>query len=268
MFDVIDKAGLADLVSDLFLTGGTSGWAPTRIAQTIDSAGADFKITTTWDATTFTATTKAEDVPVILDLIGSLISLAKFDKAAIEKAKADRIAHIQQASESPAEMAESVFAAKLYPRYPLGHTIPGTAQSISNIGISDVLSFYKRFYLANNMALVVVGNANRENVTAAARSALGQLLKGDIVPSAFTPAIPPQKTSIYLVDKPTGDESYLTVGNTGIQRTSDDYFPSQVLNYALGGNPASRLSKKLIEEHAYARNVSSRFETLRLPGPS
>src|SRR5882724_3063150 len=267
LFDVVDKAGLADLVSDLLVNGGTLGWGPQRISQTIDSAGPDFKITTGWDTTSFTATMKAEDLPVILEMIGALVGQAKFDKQLFEKEKAERITHLQQSNESSAETAGHVLASKLYPRYPLGHSISGTAQSISNIAITDVLSFYHRFYLANNSSLVVVGNANRETVANAARTSLGQLLKGDVVPAAFTPAESPSKTSIYIVDKPTGEESYLALGQPGIARTSENYFSAMVLNYALSGGPNSRLSKKLGEEHNYSRNTASRFDALRVPGP-
>src|SRR6185436_18136645 len=57
------------------------------------------------------------------------------------------------------------------------------------------------------------------------------------------------------------------LGQQGIARTSDNYFPAMVLNYALAGGPNSRLSKKLAEEHNYSRNAVSKFETLRVPGP-
>src|SRR5204863_8005990 len=42
LFDVVDKAGLADLVADLLMTGGTLGWGQQRIAQTIDTEAPDF----------------------------------------------------------------------------------------------------------------------------------------------------------------------------------------------------------------------------------
>ena len=267
LFDVVDRAGLADLVADLIMTGGTLGWGQQRIAQTIDTEAPDFKITTGWDTTSITATTKAEDLQDVLGMIGALIGQAKFDKPAFEKAKTDRINRLRQSNESPDETAKQVLASKLYPHYPLGHSISGTAQSISNITISDVLGFYRRFYLANNSSLVVVGNSNRETVTNAARSSLGQLLKGEIIPASFTPAESPSKTSVYIVDEPTGDRSYLAMGQPGIARTSDAYFPALVLNYALAGGPNSRLSKKLGEEHNYSRNAVGKFETLRVAGP-
>jgi len=267
MFDVIDKAGLASMVSDLIMNGGTLGIAPTTIAQTIDSAAPDFKFTTEWDRTTITATMKPDDLPVILDLIGRLINYPKFEKASFEKAKADRIARLQQINKTPAELAGDVLAAKLYPRYPLGHTIDGTPQSIANLNLADVISFYKRFYIANNSSLVVVGNVGRDYVIAATRSALGQLLKGDVIPASFTPPEPPSKTSIYIVDRPTGSQSYLAIGQTGIARTSEDYFPASVLNYVIGGSASSRLSKRVSEEHYYSRDIHSDLEALRIPGP-
>ena len=51
-----------------------------------------------------------------------------------------------------------------YPGHPYGRPIIGYRESVSAIGRSDILSYFKEHYTPPNMAVVVVGDFDEERV--------------------------------------------------------------------------------------------------------
>ncbi|MGD8539253.1 MAG: insulinase family protein, partial [Candidatus Aminicenantes bacterium] len=61
-------------------------------------------------------------------------------------------------------------------------------------------------------------------------------------------------------------DATITIGNTILLRSYDDYFPTTVLNQVLGGSPHSRLFMNLRESKGYAYFAFSTVEFLKTCG--
>ena len=87
---------------------------------------------------------------------------------------------------------------------------------------------------------------------------------------AARPALPalaaPERTTVYLVDKPGSAQSEIRVGHPGVARDNPDFFPLVVLNTILGGSFTSRLNSNLREEHGYSYGAGSAFTMRRGAG--
>jgi zinc protease len=77
----------------------------------------------------------------------------------------------------------------------------------------------------------------------------------------------PQGLQLILVDKPGAAQSVITVGTTGVERTSADLAAIEVMNTILGGSFSSRLNSNLRETKGYTYGIGSGFAYRPLPGP-
>ena len=83
-------------------------------------------------------------------------------------------------------------------------------------------------------------------------------------------AIEPQAAGgrrVVIVDRPGSVQSELRMGEIGISRTSDRYFPAIVMGAMLGGVFGSRLNLRLREELGYTYGARAGFDARRAPGP-
>ena len=76
-----------------------------------------------------------------------------------------------------------------------------------------------------------------------------------------------EPSGIILVDKPGAAQSVITIGTTGVERTSADLAAIDVMNTILGGSFSSRLNSVLRETKGYTYGANSGFAYRPLPGP-
>ena len=79
---------------------------------------------------------------------------------------------------------------------------------------------------------------------------------------------PPQRVSraAYVVDRPGSAQANIVIANSGITRTSPDYFPMLVMHTILGANASSRLFMNLREEKGYTYGAYSSLDARRTAG--
>jgi zinc protease len=73
--------------------------------------------------------------------------------------------------------------------------------------------------------------------------------------------------TVYLVDKPAAAQSYLSVGEVGVSRKTDDYVPLTVMNAIVGGQFSSRINLNLREDKGFSYGARSGFQFRLGPGP-
>lgn len=72
---------------------------------------------------------------------------------------------------------------------PYAESIVGTTESLKNPQLNQMAEFYRRYYVANNMCLVISGNVNAEEIMPVIRRTFGSLRRGEEVER---PTIAPQ----------------------------------------------------------------------------
>src|SRR5678810_1476982 len=79
---------------------------------------------------------------------------------------------------------------------------------------------------------------------------------------------PPSRTkrSAYLVDRHGSAQSNIVIANSGITRTSPDYFPMLLMHTVFGATASSRLFMNLREEKGYTYGAYSNLDARRTAG--
>src|SRR5690606_41166555 len=74
------------------------------------------------------------------------------------------------------------------------------------------------------------------------------------------------KASLYFVDVPNAKQSVINIGYIALPRTSEDYFPAEVMNYKLGGSFSGNVNLILREEKGYTYGANTGFSGTKIPG--
>jgi hypothetical protein len=118
----------------------------------------------------------------------------------------------------------------------------------------------------NNAVFIVVGDVNYDQIIQQLESLFSTWERGaDLVTNFPAPPVRHKRTA-YLVDRRGSAQSNIVIANSGIVRTSPDYFPMLLMHTVLGANASSRLFMNLREEKGYTYGAYSNLDARRTAG--
>ncbi len=265
--DSAPKSGLANLTAAM-LTEGTTTRSSLEISDQAAFLGVNLSASSDWDASTIRLHTPTAQLDSALGLFADVALNPSFPQNEFERVKRDRLTNLLQVKDRPTAIANQAYAAILYGgNHPYGRQLIGTEASVQALATSDLQSFYRSNYVANNATLIVVGDVDVADIEAKVLSYFGGWKQGTVVPVSFTEPPRAATTTVYLVDKPGATQSSFRIGAVGVPRSTRDFFALSVLNTVLGGSFTSRLNQNLRETRGYTYGANSNFSMRRSAGP-
>ena len=137
---------------------GTRRRTAASISSRLDRLGGELNAYTTKEEIVLHATVLKEDIDKALGLILELATEATFPDAEIETERGVVIDEIISYKDNPPEDIFDTFDELLFKGHPLGGRILGTRASVSRITPEELRTFYRRFFIPENMALTVVAD--------------------------------------------------------------------------------------------------------------
>ncbi|MFM9974127.1 MAG: M16 family metallopeptidase [Beijerinckiaceae bacterium] len=163
-------------------------------------------------------------------------------------------------SDPSSQLSESV-AATLYVNHPYGLPIIGWQHEIETLDRSDALAYYQRFYTPENAILVVAGDVTADIVSALAEKSYGVIPPRGEPPRRTRKTEPPIPAArrVELADPKVEQPSFQRYWLVPSHVSADDSEPYalDLLAQILGGGPASRLFKALVQDQAIATQAGA-----------
>jgi zinc protease len=262
-FDPPALPGLTDLLAGL-LPEGTESRTSRQIADNVARMGASLNAGANSDYTIVAASalSKFEE---ILELMAEIVMQPSFPEKEVELAKQNTKESLRQQRAQPSFLATEMVSRVMFGDHPYSVVAP-TPESIDLSTRQHFVEFHKAKFVPNNAVLIVVGNVRFDELVARIERLFSAWPKGEDLSSAF-PAPPVRtKRSAYLVDRPSSAQSNIVISNTGIKRTSADYFPMLLMHTVLGATASSRLFMNLREEKGYTYGAYSNLDARRSAG--
>ncbi len=261
------KQGLARLTAGL-LREGAGTLDADRIAATLEDLGAEFASDVSMDIADVQLRSLSERgmrVPA-LEVLRQMLLSPSFPEDSLNRERARALVRLQQAQQSPGDVAGRAFSESLYGAHPYARHPDGSDAGLKAVTRADVVEFYQRHYVGANAVLALVGDLRGDEARALAQRLLGELPAG-----AAPPALPPVAERVKGERKTLPHPSsqvHILMGQPGMTRTDPDYFPLLVGNHILGGGGlVSRLSVEIRERRGLSYSVFSYFTPLRERGP-
>jgi len=263
-FDPPDVPGLTDLLAGL-LPEGTRSKTSKEIAEEIARMGASLSAGATSDYTIVAASALAQFNDPVLDLIAEVILEPSFPENEVALAKQNTKESLRQQRAQPSFLASEMVSRVMFGDHPYSVVAP-TPESIDRCSREDFVKFHRSKLVPNSAVFIVVGNVRYDDVVSRVESLFSTWERGEAVVANF-PAPPVRtKRTAYLVDRPGSAQSNIVIANSGITRTSPDYFPMMLMHTVLGATASSRLFMNLREEKGYTYGAYSNLDARRTAG--
>jgi len=256
--------GLMDMLTGL-LTEGTETRTSREIADEVARLGATLQAGASSDYTTVAASSLATFSDEILELMADVSLRPVFPLNEVELAKQNTKESLKQQRAQPSFLASEMVARVMFGEHPYSVTTP-TPDSIDATTRERLVEFHRSTFVANNAVFVVAGDVQREEILQRIESLFGEWAAGPLYGDDFPSPPPRTSCSAYVVDRPGSSQANIVISNSGITRTSPDYFPMLVMHTILGANASSRLFMNLREEKGYTYGAYSSLDARRTAG--
>lgn len=153
----------------------------------------------------------------------------------------------------------------LYQGHPYGRPVLGDADDLRAATRETLRGYYKRHYVPENMALVVVGPVNPSEVRAAAVAAFGARPRTGYVRQPPPPAAPLDGVRARSVERPER-QTQLGFAWLAPPLGHPDMAAVDVLGHILGGSRSSRLNQALREKARLVSGITGWYGPLQGAG--
>ncbi|MFZ5561689.1 MAG: M16 family metallopeptidase [Pseudomonadota bacterium] len=261
------QGGLASLVSRL-LDEGTPSRDVSAIARGFESVGAVYNASSHRDMAVVEMRVLSDPAfrELALDVFADVVAHPHFPADAFARALRSSEVGLRQQEQSPAAIASKLFYKGLYGDHPYAQPPTGSRETLATLRREDLAQFHRRFYVARNLTLALVGALTRAEAEAVAERISGALPAGEPAPALPAVKRPARARHVYR-DFPSA-QTHILVGMPGIRYGDPDYYALRVGNEILGGGGfTARLMNELRQKRGLTYGAYSGFVQMRAEGP-
>lgn len=266
MDDPKGKEGLAYFTANL-LRRGTKSYSRDQIEEMLDFISAGLDIRADKEVIVISGTTLKENLEKFYQIFTAVILNPTFPQEEIEKMKEDQINAIENIKQDDTELAKEVFENFLFRGHPYGHLVQGKVSSVRSFTREDVLDFYNKHFLRNNIILGIAGDFD-DNIRNAFKSTLSQLKEGELTSGeTIVPQLVGKK--VLILEKEGRAQTQLRIGHPlTITRKDSDFIPLYLANIYLGRHRESlgRLYQTVRSERGLCYGAYSYVEHFQQAG--
>jgi zinc protease len=265
--DSLDKKGLAAITNSL-LDEGAAQMSADEISFEFERLGANYGASAGYDSASVSLRSLVDENKLnkAVSNLRKVMSMPDFPVQALERQRKRFLVGIQQKQQSPAALAKEAFFAAVYGEHPYAYPKEGTAESISSIKREDIIAFHRKYYVAANAVIAIVGDLDRSRAQALAEEISESLQAGE-KPDAV-PKVAKLKSANEIRSNHPSTQMHILLGQPGMKRGDADYFSLYMGNHILGGSGlVSLLFKEIREKRALSYSAYSYFSPLREKGP-
>lgn len=259
--------GVASLTNSM-LDQGAGGLDADAIASGFDQRGAQFGSGSERDMA-WVSLRSLSDKKLLqpsLELFGKILASPDFPQTDFKRAQQLTLTGLEYQQQQPDSIVENAFYHDVYGKHPYAANPDGSTDSVVKLTVKDLRAFYRRYYVARNATVVIVGDATREQAGKIADQLVDALPAGEKAPPL--PAVENlKKASTQFIEHPS-TQTHVLMGAPGVRRGDPDYFPLYVGNHILGGSGlVSRISDEIREKRGLSYSAYSYFIPMRRMGP-
>ena len=188
-------------------------------------------------------------------LLGKALRAPRFDKAPIERMRAQWISSARRSQTDPGTIVGRTFREAAYPEHPYSMDSQGSVESLSAITRDDLLRLHKAIVTRDGLTIGVVGAIDAESLSKLLDEVFAPLPeKGDLMPVKDMTLVRSGDIHVPL-DVP---QTSIRFASAGIDRNDKDFYAAFLVNHILGGGSfSSRLYNEIREKRGLAYGVYS-----------
>jgi zinc protease len=253
-------AGLSHILEHMLFKGTTSR-APGVIASQVQDQGGYINAYTSYDRTVYWIDVPAKGASKAVDILADAMMNATLPEAEYNKEQEVIRREFAMGYDNPDRTASLLLFRSAYHVSPFKEPVIGHLDIYNKLTRKDVLDYYKRRYVPNNLCFVVVGDVNASEI----RDQLGNYFE-KYPRVALEPVTvaeePPQLGKQVARDTFPTDLSRMNIAWRAPGATSPDAPAVEVLSAILGAGTSSILNTEVREKKGLVHQIGAGLYTL------
>jgi zinc protease len=256
--------GLTHLLEHV-LFNGTESRTSKQISDEIHSIGGYVNAYTSFDRTVFWVDCPAAAVRQSMDILGDMLFRSLVEAETLEREMDIIRREFDMGLDDPDRVLSYLMFGTAFQVHPCRYPVIGIRGVFDQLAHADVLRYYQRRYLPNNLFLVVVGDVDPERIRSDAEELLGFAKRGPLEP-VILPEEPRQLGRRETSQSFASDLAYFNLGWHVPGVSHDDMAALDAASVVLGGGASSRLYQQLREKEGLVYGVGAYAYTPGFPG--
>ncbi len=159
----LEQNGIAHFLEHMAFKG-TKRRSALQIAEAIEDVGGYINAYTSREMTAYYARVLEADVPLALDVISDIVLNPVFDAREIEVERGVILQEIGQVNDTPDDVVFDWLQEVAYPSQPLGRSILGPTERVSNFTRDDLSGFVRERYGPENLIVAAAGAVDHDTI--------------------------------------------------------------------------------------------------------
>ncbi len=245
-------AGVSHFLEHMMFKG-TPQRSARQIAEELENFGGQLNAFTSKQHTCFYAKILGEYFPLSFDVLADIVRHSLFAEEEFERERKVILEEIKMYEDTPDDLVHDLFMRTLWAGEPLGRPVIGTAESVSALARDEMVDYYRRRYVPENMVVAVAGRVKRAEVLEMAERYFGDF-GGVALPAAEQ--LPQARQAFSYLHKDIA-QSHICLGFPALPAGDPDLYPLLVMDNILGGGSSSHLFQKAREERGLCYSIFS-----------
>jgi len=213
-FEKENETGLSNFMTNM-LSRGTKNRTKQNISELIENIGGELSCRSANNTVSIECSVLKDDADIGFDVFSDVARNPAFPENELEKLRKETLINIDKLNESWETELMRFFAVNFYKNHPYKNDILGTKETVSSFSRKNLIDFYDRIFIPENMVIAVFGNFNKDNMLEKLQAAFGNNMNSK---KLLQPHIKPE----FGID---------LQGNNEVTKSSDKYSVSLMLGF-------------------------------------
>ena len=245
----IEQNGIAHFLEHMAFKG-TKTRSALQIAEEIENVGGYINAYTSREMTAYYIRCLEEHVALSVDVISDIVLNSIFDPRELEVERGVILQEIGQSLDTPDDVIFDWLQEAAYPNQPMGRTILGPAERVSNFTRDDLETFVSEQYSPDQMVLAAAGAVDHAMLVEMAGERFSSLKKApklQLVGADFVGGEHREEKDL--------EQAHFAMSLEGPSYLDDTIYAAQTYAVAMGGGMSSRLFQEVREKRGLCYSI-------------
>ena len=247
--------GVSHYLEHMFFKGTEKRPKAVDISSLLDGVGGEFNAFTSEEFTGYYVKVASAHFELALDVVSDILLESKFDPKEVSRERGVIVEEINMNNDNPMRKVFELWMEVLYGDQPAGWPIAGTKETMAGISRENIVEYFNKQYVGDNIAIIVAGNTKGVNAAKSVEKYFSTLRKGS---SYDKPKVVEMQNSpgVQFHTKST-DQTHIIIGTRLFDTFDTRKYTAQVMATILGGGMSSRMFISVRERRGLVYYISS-----------
>lgn len=260
IYESKENRGIAHFVEHM-LFKGTSNRNNEKLNEELEARAGEYNAYTDYTSTVYSITALREEFIKSLELMSDMVKNSNFPQEELEKERGVILAEIRTSKDDIEDYSYRKTMECAFKESPIRINTIGTTKSVKSFNREDLVSFYKSYYVPNNIYITVVSSMEHDEIFKLVKEYFSNWDSKEVVRKDI---ISEKNISLKKVSyKKDIEQSTIIYLYTFHNLSKKEELALRILNYKLGESANSLLFRKLREEKGLAYDVYSELDVTK-----